>query len=491
MKRNIKLLSLDLIKLDQENVRFGGDVANSQREAIELLMADPIDAKKILKLTEHISKNGLDPTELQLVMPNKNGEYVVLEGNRRLTALKLLQKPDLCPDEKLVKSFVTIQSEMKENVLSEVECSVVQSRAEGDMWLEIKHTGENGGVGRVGWDPDIRDERRARQTGIESVGRQVRKIVEENSLYFDKESLRGVKNIHVTTLTRLFSSRPAQELLGLKVDNKTVVPQYETRFIAPSIEFVIRMFIDHGYNVNDVRSDSDRKKFLSHVPPEIIPEKLFWESNKKNTTKIPGLPNSAAESGADVVSDFENQTNSNEDNIREKPSSSADESNSDQPKIRAKPSSKARKFLVPWSLSISNSRVNEVYRELRAKLEVEKVVNATAITFRVFLELTCDELTRKIKENNGELLRADNARPLTKDASLSIKICACANYLKNENLITNGECKAISKRASGQNTIGSVDHLNQFVHDSCSPPLASELKDIADEYRPLLQAIWR
>ncbi|HHJ1694425.1 TPA: hypothetical protein ACQGUE_006064, partial [Pseudomonas aeruginosa] len=95
MKRNIKSIPLNLIKLDQENVRFGNDIAQNQREAIDLIMADPEDAKKLLRLAEHIAENGLDPTELQLVTPDGDGNYIVLEGNRRLTALKLLQKPDL------------------------------------------------------------------------------------------------------------------------------------------------------------------------------------------------------------------------------------------------------------------------------------------------------------------------------------------------------------------------------------------------------------
>lgn len=45
MKRNIKSIPLNLIKLDQENVRFGNDIAQNQREAIDLIMADPEDAK--------------------------------------------------------------------------------------------------------------------------------------------------------------------------------------------------------------------------------------------------------------------------------------------------------------------------------------------------------------------------------------------------------------------------------------------------------------
>src|SRR5690606_31229022 len=99
--------------------------------AIELLMADPEDGKKILRLAEHIAQHGLDPTELQLVTPTDDESFIVLEGNRRLTALKLLQKPDLCPDEKLLKGFINAQKLLNGNLPSEIECSVVKSRSAG------------------------------------------------------------------------------------------------------------------------------------------------------------------------------------------------------------------------------------------------------------------------------------------------------------------------------------------------------------------------
>ncbi|MFD2016916.1 ParB N-terminal domain-containing protein [Vibrio olivae] len=114
MERNIQRIPLNSIKLDQQNVRFGGDVAQSQREAIELMMADVEDIKKLVKLSEHIAQNGLDPTELQLVYPESEDSYVVIEGNRRLTALKMLQNPLLCPVEKYVRSFRDAQERLME-----------------------------------------------------------------------------------------------------------------------------------------------------------------------------------------------------------------------------------------------------------------------------------------------------------------------------------------------------------------------------------------
>lgn len=493
MKRRIETIPLELIKLDEENVRFGGDIAKSQREAIELLVADPNDAKKLLKLIEHISINGLDPTELQMVTPTgKKGEFLVLEGNRRLAAIKLLQNPELCLDPSLRRSLSVIKREMPEELPREIECSVVESREAGDIWIEIKHTGENAGVGRVGWDPDIRDERRARQTGIESIGRQLRKLVGNNDFLFEEEVLQGVKAIPVTTLTRLFSSRPAQDKLGYKVEGNFLTPLYEMQYISKALSFVILMFINHGYNVNDVYFDKDRRKFLGHIPPEMLPSVLF-ESSKASPSKNNADASNSKNNTNFKKDNFDGSDNSDINKGNENHGQDNSEENSDKKKIRAKPSSTTRKYLVPWSLKIDNSRINKIYKELRSHLEVDKVVNATAITFRVFLELTCDEFQKRLSKDNISLTREDNDQPLKLDGkvNLSVKIRAVSKYLVNSGAITKNAGKTISKRAGSENTIGSVDHFNQFVHDSSSSPIPSEIKEIADEYRPLLEAVWK
>jgi hypothetical protein len=472
LKRQIQEIPLALLKLDQENVRFGGDVAQNQREAIELMMADPDDAKKILRLAEHIATNGLDPTELQLVTPDSEGSYIVLEGNRRLTALKLLTKPDLCPEEKLLKGFFAAQAKLNGVLPTTIDCSVVNSRAEGDIWIELKHTGQNNGVGRVDWSSDIRDERRARQTGVQSIGRQIRELVKDNSHIFSANCIKDVFSIDVTTLTRLFSSTPAQQAFALKIENKELVPVLDLRCIAPSVEFAVQMFVHEGYNVNDIRNDDDRKTFVSHIPPELSPFKLaeVGKHNKNN-------PQDA--DGSNGQSNF--------------PPSSPHLPTEKAPKDKktyANPSSKARKYLIPWSLNIANSRINEIYRELRKGIEVQKLPNAAAVTFRVFIEVTCDDYIEIHKTGNTPVIRDDNGKKVGDQDKLSTKIRAVSAHLASANLINAEQCKTISKRASSTDTVGSVDHFNLFVHGSASAPIPSELKDIADEYKPFFEAIW-
>jgi hypothetical protein len=488
MRPEIKRISLNLIRLDQENVRFGGDVADNEREAIQLLMADSDDARKIYRLAEHIAQNGLDPTELQLLAPDGDGRYIVLEGNRRLTALKLLQKPDLCPDSRLARSFFELHEGIGGSLPEEIDCSIVTSREDGNMWIELKHTGENRGIGRVGWDSDIRDERRARQTGVESIGRQIRNLIRSEESLFSEDTRQGVSRIPVTTLTRLFASRVAQDAFQLQVVGRKLMPKLEMELIAPSLEYAISLFVESGYNVNDIKSASDRENFIGKISEELLPLNLKSRSSASGSVQNQGGSSTESSNNSEETSGME-RSDGNESFSAS--TSSGTGSGAYGGKARARASIRQRKYIFPWPLNIDNPRINEIYRDLRSKLLVEKCPNSVSIVFRVFIEVSCDHYLKKQNENGVDIFRLDNKKPLVESASLSQKIASISEYLFSQSIIDKSENKAIRKRATSSDSIGSVDHLNQFVHSSASQPIPSELNDLALDYKPLLEAIWK
>lgn len=375
-----------------------------------------------------------------------------------------------------------------------------------------------GGAGRVGWDSDIRDERRARQTGIESIGRQIRNLIVDNQHIFTNKAALDVFEIDVTTLTRIFSSTLGQNTFRLKVENKTLTPQLPLDQIAPALEFMLDMFVSHGYNVNDVRKYENQVVTLGHIPPEILPDSLAEAAKVKVRPAQPDTTNGGGtvgghSAGGNGDSGDEKGTNAQPgggngtrpgvasgpqsggtkpgkpdgtENIKPEPPAS--------PGIRAKPQARARKYLTPWSLKISNSRINAIYNELRAVLRVDECPNAVAITFRVFIETTCDEYARMQKDAGKTVLRWDTNNELRGGGNgdkLVMKVQSVVKHLEAEKKIAAPAAKAIFKRASSYDQPGSVDHFNLFVHGTHSAPLPSELKDIAEEYQPMLEAIWR
>ena len=90
-----------------------------------------------------IGENGFFPGEAIVVTP-ANGKYTVLEGNRRLAALKLLQDPDLAGN----RRSITRASEDSKNKPTDIPAYIVNSRDDALQYLGFRHIS---GVQR--WDP--------------------------------------------------------------------------------------------------------------------------------------------------------------------------------------------------------------------------------------------------------------------------------------------------------------------------------------------------
>lgn len=496
MKRDIRDIPISDLLLDERNTRFAGDVASNQKEAMSLLLADPKEAKELVELALHIAQNGLDPSELQLVLPSNDNKYIVLEGNRRTTALKLLLNPSACPNTNIYPRFLEASKKLAVPMPSSVECSVVSTREEGEKWKVLKHTAGHGGAGRTEWSSEAREEFRFQQTGEKSIGRQIRELVTSNSNYFDSDVVSGVNSIPITILTRLFSSRPAQDYYGLKNDAGTLVNIHDLKYIAPSLNYSLLLFKDHGYNTNHIRNHEDRQDFVSKIPEELLPSYLMV--NDQSNSPSSGSFDKHDNEQNNVSSENTINNNGGKVSFEEKPENSETKNteNEKPKKPRSRPDERLRKKLINWPLSINNPKINALYGELKdQKFDVDKFPNAAAVAFRVLIETSSDHYLAQLKENNviidleGKVLEQEG-RELKSGSRLSHKIKGITKYLESEKLLTKECSRDIIRRATSENTSGSMDHFNMFVHGISTIPNPIEIKIFATAYRPYLEAIW-
>lgn len=138
-------LALSTLMLDAENPRFGGALKDkSQEEIIEKLAEE----KNLYELIESFRKNGYYEAEPLLVIENnkKAGEYIVVEGNRRVAALKILFDPQLL--EKYNFGDTTLSDDIAEDLKNKIPVQVYSSR--NDLWsyLGFRHI-----KGAMPWDP--------------------------------------------------------------------------------------------------------------------------------------------------------------------------------------------------------------------------------------------------------------------------------------------------------------------------------------------------
>jgi len=122
------------LKLDDKNPRFILPKTGDSQENIRKYLLEQEDA---LALTRNIVKyGGLMPGE-RIVVTKENGDYIVLEGNRRTCACQILVDRSLIPSNLIDK--IPSSSETLINAISEVEIDIIPSREEARRFLATRH----------------------------------------------------------------------------------------------------------------------------------------------------------------------------------------------------------------------------------------------------------------------------------------------------------------------------------------------------------------
>lgn len=90
----ILYVPVDDLDLDTENPRLPEGINRDQHEMINYIAT----STSIEELMSAIAENGFFPGEPLIVIPHETeaGRYIVVEGNRRLSAVKLLRDPFIC-----------------------------------------------------------------------------------------------------------------------------------------------------------------------------------------------------------------------------------------------------------------------------------------------------------------------------------------------------------------------------------------------------------
>ncbi|HAU07444.1 MAG: hypothetical protein UW46_C0005G0049 [Candidatus Yanofskybacteria bacterium GW2011_GWF1_44_227] len=143
-----KEITLDSLVLDDDNPRFGSTLnGKSQEEIIEKLAKE----KNLYELIESFRQNGYYEAEPLLVIGDKKspGKYIVIEGNRRVAALKILF------DSNLLKKFgfsspnnLKLEDSLVENLTKHIPVQVYGSRKDLWSYLGFRHI-----KGPMPWDP--------------------------------------------------------------------------------------------------------------------------------------------------------------------------------------------------------------------------------------------------------------------------------------------------------------------------------------------------
>lgn len=447
--------SIAELMLNGANPRIAA--ARSEREALQKILEDQED--KLLALAQSIVADGLNPMDRLLVTLHAEfpGRLVVLEGNRRIAALKILANPTVLSDlnvrATLKKQFDKLARQFDRTSVEPIDCYEVEDPTIGSKWIRLRHTGENGGRGIVGWSGIARARFRNQDPAL-----QVLEFVEKHGNLSTQELENIQAGFPITTLDRLLSSRDVRQKLGFEVRSGTVVSGLPPGELVKPFQHIVRDLLSKAINVSQLKNKAQQREYLDSLP----------RTAKPNQSKAGAARPIVDSRDGDVPSD------------PPKPKAAPRKAAAERPE-RTTLAPRRTKLDIPES-----HRARRIFVEL-TRLRVADTPNAAAVLFRVFLELSVDHLLDAAKL--GATYKDPKSGRVV-DKSLKSKVDETIAYLVKQGA-SERDYKAVARGVSVQKSPMSIELLNAYVHNRFTTPTTHDLLAAWNDAQPFFEAVWR
>lgn len=446
-------LLIDQLLLDSKNPRIGSAV--SQRDALQKIIDD--QEEKLAELAEDISSEGMSPIERVLVLREKSGDgrFVVVEGNRRLAALKILSNPTalsgLSLKESLQRRLEAIAKEFKKTDVEPISCFEVSDRVEAKKWIYLRHTGENEGRGVVGWSGLAAARFRGTDPALQAL-----EFVREHGNLKDHHKHLLDTSFPITTLDRLLSAKEVRKVLGVEVKTGRLCSGLPGDEIIKPLRRIVLDLAEKKINVSRLKNTAAQVEYV----------KSFQEDDSPDLSKKKGLRE---------LSSFKN----GEFSVQPPAASAAGKRKTYDPS--------ERKTLIPRTLklNITSTKVMEIYKELRT-LWMEDNPHACAVLLRVFLELSVDNFLQL----NGidTRMKTDQGRHI--DKSLKVKTKEAIDTLVEKKGCNRQDFNGVARALGDAGSPLHIELLHAYIHSQFQTPKTRDLRAAWDEAEPFFKQIW-
>ena len=441
MAETVTIPVADLL-MDAENPRLP-EPNVAQRDAIREMAKQ--QGRKLLTLARDIAENGLNPADLPIVVPDRQDprRYVVLEGNRRLAALRALENPSTLAgavSEKTLSELQRLSKKYQQTPVEFVQCLVVKDRDDAAHWIELRHTGQNNGAGIVDWDKHEKERFRARTGAAKPLEVQVLDFLEDKGLLRREQR----RKVVLTNLGRLLGTPAVRKKLGIgKKDGRLVLLGDEKR-VAKALLHVVKDMSEDGLPVAAIYRKEQRVEYAENLPAHVVVEPTG------SAHEVPAQPETGRPAARKRVP------------------------------LRVAKRRRLRETLIPSDciLAITDPRLLDIAAELR-KLKLEDYPNAVSVLLRVFIELSVDAYIEREK-------LTVSARP-----DLAEKLNKASEDLVKRQKLTKQQAVPVRRAAQKDSFLApSVKLMHQWVHNKHVFPAAGDLRAHWDSLQPFLMAIW-
>ncbi|KGN41867.1 hypothetical protein [Knoellia aerolata] len=452
-------LPLSKLLLDEQNPRHRA-VTNQDAALKEMIRRGP---SKMLALAKDIAANGLSPIDRLIVVKSDDGKkYVVLEGNRRLTALRLLNKPQLCSDVTMRPRFEAAANDAT-HTPKRVRCFEVSSRDEARPLRDRRHGGEMDGVGVVRWSA------MQRTRNATSPGHQERVALvtldwldaksEAGANQHLADLLEEVAESKFTTFGRLAGDPDFRVYCGFDIKGDVFTPTDSSERVLARLSLVLEDFrSERSLTVTELKRKGDRERYINEL-----------RTRTAGADEVDADPDDDLDTNEDPVDEGTGLEESGDENDDADSDSGAEDEADSEPDPKPPP----MKLFLGAKLNHGSTRLRHILNEVQ-KIPLNRYPNSAAALIRMVIELAVmeahDVCQWPLPPERDPKLRAYVNNALRQlDPTMK-----AARYLDLR--------QQLNQRDSLINTVT----LNAFLHSSTYQPSAPNMRTISDTYSVLL-----
>jgi hypothetical protein len=487
-------LSVTQLLLDIENFRI--EEVDSQRDAIKALFEVQDNGEKILNLARHIVEHEtLAPGERIYVIPDDIGPqgqdeaegcFVVMDGNRRVAALKVLESPNLVQDyfPRIYREFMKLSEKVPSHLLTMVPCVVMPNRDAALEWVEVRHSTNLEGVGLEKWDAVATarfDEQKGKyRRWLIAVGRLQQAGIDVSEI---QKGIRG----KTTAVDRVLNAGAIRSDLGLRFRNSLGTVEFENGDEQQGIELLrdlMTAMANDRFRTENVHSLDDRNQFISR----------FAQRSSQHHASLPNTtssnPTDSPQETGPEGGGSSKTSHSSADPVREESQEGAEaKKRSEGTRSTGKHPRPPRRTLAPkdrtQTFHVHDEALRSIYTETR-NMRVDEFPRSCLILTRTFVELSCDSyLAHKKVPVPAHVSKRGKGNWI--DASLRQKVEAVTISMDPNKSIR--DLDQVRKILGSDDWLHSIDSLHDWVHNRMATITAEEARTIWDRYQPFLMKL--
>lgn len=446
-------ISVGNLLLDLNNYRIVKQA--SQKGARDAIISE--QGKKLVKLAEDIIEHGLNPFDLPMVIDAEDGNqnFIVVEGNRRLTAINLLLDPELAKDTPIYKAITGLRKQHIESIPKVINCVIAPNRSSALIWINRKHANGLEGAGTEPWTTMAK----ARADVAQGIPRPdldaVNFVLSNSTLSGELRTHLEGAGFNLTTLQRLITTKELQAATGLSIDNGELISSSDKDWLQKVLTDIVTTIANgersgSKFTERSIDNQEKRKAFVDDLLAEYPGKK-----KSRDGWVVAGNPKTIASTS---------KLQKNSSNVRGTPSTE------DQPNLIPK----------KFKLELPAGKINDVFVELK-KLDVVTHRHAVSVLFRVFYELSIDSYLKSL----GKMPAKGVKDTLLDKLKLSI------NLLEESNLMSTKELATTKTELSDKGSLLSPLTLNAYVHSEWMNPDPIRLKITWSNAQLMIDRIWQ